>query len=164
MVKSGARYCWAGSILRKHKTDFMWDERCDATIFTCANKEIAEKTRKLVGKQVKKNLSDAYIIEAINKGHDSEVVTIEQGKFLKGDNELVDKVSWSQGVSENMEKDGKIVFVVIHNKLQPEPKTLDEARGLVTAAYQSWLEQEWIKELRNKYKVEINKDVFSTIK
>ena len=148
----------------KHKTDFMWDERCDATIFTCANKEIAEKTRKLVGKQVKKNLSDAYIIEAINKGHDSEVVTIEQGKFLKGDNELVDKVSWSQGVSENMEKDGKIVFVVIHNKLQPEPKTLDEARGLVTAAYQSWLEQEWIKELRNKYKVEINKDVFSTIK
>lgn len=147
-----------------HKTDFMWEERCDATIFSCAAAEVAAKAKKLVAKQEKKNFSDAYIVETLNKGHDTEVVSIEQGKFLKGDNKLVDKTSWVKGVGKDTEKDGKIVFVVVHKKLPPEPKTLTEARGLVTAAYQTWLEKEWIKELRAKYPVKVNKDVLSQVK
>jgi peptidyl-prolyl cis-trans isomerase SurA len=47
--------------------------------------------------------------------------------------------------------------------LQPEPKTLDEARGLVTADYQTYLEKEWIKELKEKYPVAVNEDVLEKV-
>jgi len=46
----------------------------------------------------------------------------------------------------------------------PEPKTLDEARGLITSDYQNYLEQEWIKELKQKHVVVVNDEVLSTIK
>jgi peptidyl-prolyl cis-trans isomerase SurA len=45
----------------------------------------------------------------------------------------------------------------------PEPKPLNEVRGLVTAAYQDQLEKDWIKELRAKYPVTVNKDVLYSI-
>ena len=45
----------------------------------------------------------------------------------------------------------------------PSPKTLDESRGLVTAAYQDALEKAWITELRGKYTVVTNKDVLYSI-
>jgi peptidyl-prolyl cis-trans isomerase SurA len=48
--------------------------------------------------------------------------------------------------------------------LAPSPKPLNEARGLVTAAYQDQLEKEWIKELRAKYPVVVNPDVLDSIR
>ena len=37
-------------------------------------------------------------------------------------------------------------------------------RGLVTADYQNYLEEKWIKGLNDKYKVEINEAVLKTVK
>jgi peptidyl-prolyl cis-trans isomerase SurA len=48
--------------------------------------------------------------------------------------------------------------------MEPTPKALEEARGLITAAYQDSLEKEWIAELRAKYPVSVNKDVLYSIK
>ena len=44
-----------------------------------------------------------------------------------------------------------------------EPKALDEARGLITAEYQNYLEERWIKELRAKYNYAVNNDVLYTL-
>jgi len=62
-----------------------------------------------------------------------------------------------------MEKNDKTVFVVVHKKLNPEPKSFDEARGLITAGYQESLEQNWINELRTKYPVVIHEEVLSSL-
>jgi peptidyl-prolyl cis-trans isomerase SurA len=56
------------------------------------------------------------------------------------------------------------MFSVVHKTLDPEPKTLSEARGMITADYQSFLEKDWISGLRKKYPVSINQEVLSTIK
>jgi peptidyl-prolyl cis-trans isomerase SurA len=48
--------------------------------------------------------------------------------------------------------------------LKPEPKSLSEARGLITADYQNFLEKIWIQYLRQKYPVVINKEVLAKIK
>jgi peptidyl-prolyl cis-trans isomerase SurA len=48
--------------------------------------------------------------------------------------------------------------------MQPMPKTLSEAKGVITADYQGYLEANWIAELEKKYKVEVFKDVLYSIK
>ena len=48
--------------------------------------------------------------------------------------------------------------------LPPAVKPLKDCKGNVVADYQKLLEKEWLKELRKKYKVDINKEVLSTIK
>jgi peptidyl-prolyl cis-trans isomerase SurA len=53
--------------------------------------------------------------------------------------------------------------VNVEKILAPEPKTLSEAKGLITADYQNVLEKQWIETLRKKYKVEINRDVLSKL-
>jgi peptidyl-prolyl cis-trans isomerase SurA len=54
--------------------------------------------------------------------------------------------------------------VIINEMIAPEPKTLSEARGLITADYQNYLEVEWIKELKRKYTVKVNQNVLSGLK
>ena len=147
----------------KNTNNFMWKERVDATVYTCTNEEVAKKARTLAKKKVKKGLTEKDIREQLNV--DSQLnAKIESGKFLKGDNDLVDKVEWTPGISDNMTKDDKIVFVVVNEKLAPLPKTLVEAKGLVTAEYQQWLENEWISELQKKYEVHVDREVLGKMK
>jgi peptidyl-prolyl cis-trans isomerase SurA len=50
-------------------------------------------------------------------------------------------------------------------KLIPESfRTLDEARGMVINDYQQEVEEQWIKDLKSKYKITVNQDVLSKVK
>ena len=43
-------------------------------------------------------------------------------------------------------------------------QNLEEAKGLVISDYQVFKEEEWLKELANKYKIEINQEALNNIK
>jgi hypothetical protein len=47
-------------------------------------------------------------------------------------------------------------FYYVLGVIPAEPKTLKEAKGLVTSDYQEFLMAEWVKELRTKYPLYIN--------
>ena len=47
--------------------------------------------------------------------------------------------------------------------LEPSPKKLNEARGYVIADYQDKLEKEWVNNLREEYKININRKVFESL-
>lgn len=142
----------------EHATEFMWPERVDATVYTCANVEVAKKTRKLVKK--KKPVSE--ILATINAESQLDL-SVESAKFAKGDNDSVDDVPWEEGISADLVVNDQTAFVHIKEVLQPMPKELEEAKGAITAAYQDHLEDNWIKELRAKYPYTVNKEVLYTI-
>lgn len=145
-----------------NKQNYMWPERVEAKIFYCNNEKLAKKARKMAKKQVKKGWTDDEIKNKLNA--DSQLnLEIRGGKYVKGENEIIDSVLWSKGLSENKNIDNQIVFVNIIDVMPPQPKLLDEARGIITADYQSYLEKEWIKELRNKYKFSINQQALKSI-
>jgi len=147
----------------KNKQKFMWPERLQAVVYTCENEEIAAQTRKIAKKRAKKGYSDKDVMSMVNT--ESELsLKVESGNFLKGDNSVIDGIKWEAGTTENMKIGDKVVFVSVEKWLQPEPKSLSEARGLVTADYQTYLEEEWIKELRGKYKMQVNRSVLSQVK
>ena len=145
-----------------NKQNFMWDTRADAKIFVCKDELVAKKAKKMAKKQVKKGLTNDEVKEKINA--DSQLnLEIKEDKYLKGDNEIIDQVEWQAGISENLNIDNQIIFVNILQVLPPQPKKIEEARGIITAEYQNYLEKEWIKELRNKYSYKVNEEVLKSI-
>lgn len=150
----------AKEFYEKNKNNYMWEERADATVYSCTDEKVAQQLRKLL--TAKKSEKD--ILAEINK--DSQLnIQSESKLFSKGENEFVDK-NWKAGISSDIisEKDKKVVVVAVNKIVPPSPKSYQEAKGMVTANYQEHLEKEWLEELRKKYVVTIDKNVLATIK
>lgn len=145
-----------------HKEDYMWGDRVDASIYVCANDAVAKQVEKLAKKRVKKGYTDSDIMTKVNDENPLDL-SIRSGIYSKGDDNYVDMVTWEEGI-HRIEKQPEIVLVQIHKFLSPMPKKLSEARGMVTSDYQQYLEQQWIQELREKYEVVVNYEVFEAIK
>lgn len=156
----------------EHKSDYMWGERLDATI--CIVNENIEISQ--VRKVVKKGTDKEKILTRFNNDSITSVFINEQ-LYSRGDNNFIDQLPWARGLSKvfmineypEFKKNRAIsgeasLFANINAVVAPEPKSLDEARGLITSDYQNYLEKEWIKELKAKYPVVVNEEVLSTIK
>jgi peptidyl-prolyl cis-trans isomerase SurA len=66
-------------------------------------------------------------------------------------------------MTKDIVKDKQVVFVIVHQMLPSQAKSLEEAKGLITADYQSSLEKSWIEELKAKYPVTINRQVVDSV-
>jgi peptidyl-prolyl cis-trans isomerase SurA len=142
----------------QHKSDFMYPVRYDVDIYTCANADVAKRTRALLAK----GRSSEKVLATVNK-KDSTALSVESGVFSKEDKPLLKGMS-APGLTADTTVDGKVMFADLKKVVEPTPKPLSESRGLVTAAYQDQLEKDWIKELRAKYPVTVDKDVLYSIK
>ncbi|MCK5346052.1 MAG: hypothetical protein KAR20_21725, partial [Candidatus Heimdallarchaeota archaeon] len=130
------------------------------TIYQIRNENDLEKVKAIVGE----NESDGDIARILDE--DSiQSVKIIPGKFEKGDNQYIDRVEWKAGNMEEASSDvEKLVTIVkIKEVLPPQQKAFNESRGIATADYQGFLEEEWIKQLKEKYSVVINEEVLKQI-
>ncbi len=141
----------------KSKRKHQWEERFSGWVVKCPD----QKTKDMVDEILSSDseLSKEELEDQI-KQHSEKVVQIEKGFFEKGDNELIDYLVWNGLQPENY-KDG--LHFIRGNKIEPQPKTLNEAKGLYISDYQNFLEKEWIKQLRKKYKVKIKKKTIKSI-
>jgi len=142
-----------------HKEQFMWPERAKVRIFQCADAKVAKKVRKLAKK---KKGSDA--IKAVFNKESNLIVSVEEGVYTREDKEILSKMVWTKGVAEPVTMDNQTFVIDFLEVMPPQPKALDEARGLITAEYQNYLEKQWIAELRAKYSYTVNKNVLHSIK
>ena len=138
----------------KNKNNHLWRERFKGSIITCEDQAVHEQADKLFGA----GMNNEEVMEHLNV--EAELIQIETGAWEEGDNPVVDYYIWNGPEPEDF--DSRTVFVR-GDKVDPEPKELDEARGLYISDYQEYLEKQWIKELRSKYKVKVNKKVLKTI-
>ena len=83
-------------------------------------------------------------------------VQISQRVFAKGDNKVMDELLPKGPGTYNVQKDGRYYAVTIDQTLPAGPKTLAEARGQATSDYQTYLEKEWITQLRAARPVKVN--------
>ena len=147
---------------KSHRGDFMYPERADATIYNCANSDVAKQTLKLAKKREKKGYSDSNIMEKVDADNPLDL-TISSGVFEKDDEPAIKASPWMPGVHKVTLEGKPFTYVQIYKIIKPEFKPLDKARGAVTSAYQAELEEEWLKELKSKYDVKINDSVFQEI-
>jgi len=145
----------------KNKNNFLWDERAEVTMYNCANDKIAKDVRGLL----KKNKTEKEIVETVNKTSQLNV-SAESITYLKGENKSVD-ANWKQGVAAadiKDTKDNKTIVLVVNKLIEKTPKTIAEAKGMITADYQNYLEKEWLSYLKNKYSVKVNEEILNTVK
>lgn len=145
----------------KNKNNYLWDERAEVTTYKCANEKVAKEVRGML----KKNKTEKEIVDAVNKSSQLNV-SVENITYLKGENKDVD-ANWKQGVVATDIKDtkeNKVTVLVVNKVLGKTPKTIAEAKGMITADYQNYLEKEWLSYLKNKYTVKVNEEVLNTVK
>jgi peptidyl-prolyl cis-trans isomerase SurA len=144
-----------------NRQKYMWDKRLSASVVTIL-KPANVNTDELRGMFSSGHSTD----EILNRFNTDTTlnILIETGKFLQGDSPAVDKIKWKSGLSQMLDSPSGPTFVYGYEVLEPEPKQLQEAKGLVTADYQEYLEDKWIQDLRAKYEVVVYEDVLSTLK
>lgn len=143
-----------------NKSNYSWQSpRYRGIVVHCKDKKTAKAVKKLVKKTAEEDWS-TVIRKAF--GNDSiPMVKVEKGLFVKGDNKYVDKLAFKEGSFETLQEFPRTIL--IGKKLKKGPETYKDVRGPVTADYQNYLEANWVKQLREKYKVEINQEVLKTV-
>ena len=61
-------------------------------------------------------------------------------------------------------KNQKWIILNVIDKLPQREKYLNEAEGIIVSAYQNYLEKEWIDNLRQENKIEVNYESLYSIK
>lgn len=145
----------------RQATKYMWNERAQAAIITVTRAESLPKVKALIEAGTPWD-SLRPIIQRDSIQH----VFVRKGFYQKGDNQYVDQTEWKAGEINEIHStvDESTVIVAIIEKRNPEPKTLKEAKGLVTSDYQVELEEKWIQELHKKYPVKIDEKVLDKVR
>jgi peptidyl-prolyl cis-trans isomerase SurA len=147
------------SFYSQNKNNYLWGDRYDAVIYSSKDNKAMTEFRKQVIKG-KRPIPD--ILLSLNKSASDPIVQ-KEARFNKGENELVDASTGKVGVGELVSRNDVWYLVDIKQNLTATPKSIDEARGLITADYQSYLEKNWIASLQSKYAVSVNQEVLSNM-
>ena len=145
----------------RHANDYLWGERAKACVITVDRPESLPRVRQYLADGVPFDSLRSTIARDTVK-----FVRVRNGFFQKGDNQFVDETEWKAGVRKEIPStvDNSTVIVNIIEVRQPEPKTLREAKGVVTSDYQLELEEKWMESLHRKYPVVIDEKVLEKVR
>ena len=133
---------------------YQWKARQDVEIYTSAKKDVIFEANKMAKD---KNVTSLEIMNNLNKTSRLNL-SLEQGKYEVEEKKILEKFPPTLGVSQPVIENGKFVFVRIKALIPSGNKELKDTRGAVISDYQVYLEEEWIKSLKAKYNVVINKE------
>jgi peptidyl-prolyl cis-trans isomerase SurA len=145
---------------KKNESKYMWGNRADVAIFNCSDKKICDESYKMAEK---KKTADE-IKEKLNVTGSKSHVSVIEGKYEKGQYDVVDKIEWKAGLTPiNKINDSSYQFILVKRIAGPEPKSLKEAKGYIVSDYQEYLEKTWLDELRSKYPISVDQSVFRSL-
>ena len=144
----------------KNISNYQWKNRLDVTILSSTNSDVIKKA----AKYLKSNKTVDFIKEKLNVKDGAVNIMAKVGVFEEGNESLPKNLKFEAGISEII-KEGEYYFVTKVNATLPAgPKALDECKGKAINDYQQFLEDNWVKDLKNEFKVEVNQTVFENIK
>ena len=136
----------------QHKQQYTWQPGVSALVVSSASKDIVDS----IASQLKNNAGAWRSI--VSKYNNTAVA--DSSRFENGQLPVKQEVPMQKGFMSKPELNDAgdaytlvYVFDVFPNV---EPRSFDDARGLVINDYQQVLEQKWITELKKKYPVKIN--------
>jgi peptidyl-prolyl cis-trans isomerase SurA len=147
------------SFRKNNEQKYMWGDRAEAIIYNCNDKKICDDAYKMAAKKPAEEIK-----AKLNKDGVKAHVSAIEGKYEKGQYDVVDKTEWKLGLTPiNKINDSSYQFILVKQVVKPEPKSLKEAKGYIVSDYQEYLEKTWLAELRNKYPISVDESVFKSL-
>jgi len=141
-----------------NKQNYKWGNRVDAQVFSSTKKDVAKKAQKFL----KQGKSADYIKEKLNVKGAVDIIANE-GIFDENSDALP-KGKKENGISEVIQEGDYFFVMKINKHLETGPKTFEEAKGKVINDYQQFLEEKWVGDLKQEFKININQPVFEKVK
>ena len=142
-----------------HKMNYQWKDRIDAMVYECIDKNIANQVTKMLKNDT---ITSKNIIEKINEKSELNL-KVKTNKYEINEVNYLKGRTFKKGINPTYEYGGKFYVIKVNELIPAGPKALNDAKGLITSDYQNFLEQEWLKELSNKYTITINDKVIYTL-
>lgn len=144
------------------KENYKWGYRYDVKTYKCKDAKSATE----LSKALNANFDDETIVGKLNAKDSTTVVAGESALEEKGHSLFVDNAIRESGITETsgqtkvFNKENTVTAVKV---IAPTTKKLSEIRGIVTAAYQDYLEKQWTESLHKKYNVKIHEEMLDQI-
>ena len=146
-----------------NRKDYTWPApRYKGFVISCADKSIQKEAEKLAKKTGVDSLMKVLTAKFNVDGNTG--IKVERVLAAAGENTAVDCFGFKTLNQKMYQAPEKFPFVFVVGKiLKDGPESYQDVKGLVTSDYQNYLEEQWLKYLRAKYSVEINKDVLNMV-
>lgn len=149
-----------------NKEYYLWPDRVVGSVVRSSNLKNVKKVRKLWIK----GYTNQMIDELLNKTKQN--VIFSNGEFALGESPLPQSFTITPGVESGVKspiskviEENNSFYVVNVNEFKPQSqKSLEEAKGQLISDYQTKLEAQWILELKSKFDVNVNQDIFQKVK
>ena len=112
---------------------------------------------------MKKGKSKEEVETALNSETKKNVI-FTNGTFDLKDNKLPSNLSFKEGIDKIYEHNGAFHVIDVVETLPAGDKTLEEAKGNVINDYQIQIESDWIADLYDRFKVEVDQKALSAVK
>lgn len=143
------------------KNKYLTDEKAKIGIFKTNDAKIAQKVQKTLQKNIQKSqLNPNLILSKINKKNN----VVSYDSMIIETKKLAD-IGLEKTVNAILSKENNNSYEIywLQSIIAPQPKSLDEVRGLVISEYQTYLEKQWINELRSRYHWQVNDEVLKSL-
>ena len=141
-----------------NRAKYTWDKpHYKGYVIFATNDSIAGEAQKYLAANQVENDSLVSVMRA-NYGRNIKIEKVVTGK---GENAIVDNVAFN---GERPEAPGRwTAWFGYAGRVIDAPEEANDVRGTVASDYQQLLESEWIKALRKKYKVKLNKKALKAL-
>ena len=145
---------------KQHKSDYVWDlPHYRGAVIQCKDKKTASAIKKYLKKKPVSEWEEA--LNQLVGNTTSPKARIEAGIFQIGKNKYIDKLVFKCG---DFEPDATLPYTfVMGKKLKKGPESYEDVKQEVLRDYLTVNGDSWMKELKQKYKVEINQEVLKTV-
>lgn len=142
-----------------HKVKYVFPKRVDAVIASSND----ERTLKKVSKLMEEGMALDQIKGLINSNDKIDVIFTSD--VMDENHQALPKgFEFKKGISKIYNHHNAFVLVLVNEILPEKQKTFEEAKGAVISDYQLFKEENWLQELADKYKIEINQKALKNVK
>lgn len=140
---------------KENNGKYKWGERIEGIKVSSANKDLVSAALALAQSDLNIKAEDLINKICIK---DSTKSCISANNYLieKGENQELDSIGWAKGTSNVLVNGNLFSFYIKKDIKASTLKQLPDAKGIVIADYQAYLEEQYIAELRKKHNVKIN--------
>jgi len=146
----------------EHKMDFLTKRAMECRVYSLkmpgGMKQLLSSYHKYSGKPD----CDERMLARFNSAGDS-ILTISNRRYFSGDDRDIDSLEWSPGLHW-LVKDNMPTLIFAEKISGPEPLPFNEVQADIIEGYQDMLMADWIRQLRERYTVEINGTVYDEVK